>query len=759
MLGGEDPDPMTAFRIANRAMLMQQIHSGIPARELDSEFPPLPEDYIEGPGEVTRWRPFQLAFLIMNIPGASSTESEDRELVDLIWFPTGGGKTEAYLGLAAYSIALRRLRNPADAGTAVLMRYTLRLLTAQQFQRASALILSLEQLRKERYLDADLGNEPISIGLWVGQSLSPNRRAEARSALRRIRQDGRRANNPFQVLHCPWCGCELKNPDRLGYVDERDPNQGHRTVVFRCPDARCSWSSTDTRLPILVIDDDIFDTPPTLVLGTVDKFAQVAWNQSTGRLFGIGTDYSPPELIIQDELHLISGPLGTIVGLYEGAIERFCRRGDRIPKIVASTATIRQADEQCRALYNRNTAEFPAQGLSAGDSYFAWENVDAPGRLYAGVFASGLKSHATAQVRTCSALLQHVIPVPSGESTEGQQEEARADPTNSDGVQSEPELARGTYFETSDPYGTLVWYFNSLRELGYATTMCSGDIPDYLKSMCRRGDVPWDFKRRIRNYVELTSRRTADEIPEILEQLEQRWMPKPDGRAPVDILLATNMISVGVDVSRLGLMVVTGQPKSTSEYIQATSRVGRQLPGLVVTVYSQSKSRDRSHYEQFIGYHQAFYRFVEATSITPFSPPARDRGLRGVLIALARLAVGLESPDELGASREAVQNELNQILDRIAEIDPDEEEEAALEFSRALDEWEATLPPDFGQMAGTATTRTLAYPYGSTPDPVFNERSWPVLTSMRNVDGTAEARVVAAYAAPAADQAEESGGD
>ena len=732
VLGDTDRLLMTAFRVANRAMLMQQVHSKLKARSLDSEFPRIPSDYDyhEGPDVIGRWRPFQLAFMLMNIAGTSDQSHRDRQLVDLIWFPTGGGKTEAYLGLTAYTIALRRLRNPSNAGTTVLMRYTLRLLTAQQFQRASTLIMALDRLRRERYLGADLGDEPISIGLWVGQSLSPNNRSEARAALSRMRGGDKRSDNPFQVLHCPWCRCELKNRKKLGYLDERIGPGEPRTVIFRCPDGSCAWSDGNTRMPIMVIDDDIYASPPTLIMGTVDKFAQVAWKDEIGRIFGVNRENDPPELIIQDELHLISGPLGSIVGLYEGVIDRLCQSETSGPKIVASTATIRQAKEQCKALYNRDTMEFPAQGLKAGDSYFAYENSRAPGRLYAGVFASGLKSHTTAQVRTCSSLLQHAIPLPS-------EPETAEVPS--------PTLGEGTSFPLADPYGTLVWYFNSLRELGTATTMCSGDIPEYIKSMCRRGDIPWDFRRRVRNYVELTSRRTADEIPEILEQLERPWLPKPDGPVPVDILLATNMISVGVDVSRLGLMVVTGQPKSTSEYIQATSRVGRKYPGLVVTIYNQSKSRDRSHYEQFVGYHQAYYRFVEATSITPFSPPARERGLRGMLMAISRLVVGLDDPSQVCHRRDEIQSELDFILGRIAEVDANEEREAAAELSSALDEWEAVAPSEYGRMGGAVTTRTLAYPYGTTPDPVFQEKSWPVLTSMRNVDGTAEAKVIASY--------------
>jgi hypothetical protein len=754
-----DNNPLTAFRLANRAMLMQQVHTGIEARELGSEFPELPKDYDEGSSRTRNWRPFQLAFVLLNVVGAANVEHADRNIVDLIWFPTGGGKTEAYLGLAAFIICLRRLRDPQNAGTTVLMRYTLRLLTAQQFQRASALTFALDTLRRERHLDADLGEESISIGLWVGQSLSPNKREDARAALRQMKQNPARAANPFQVLHCPWCKSELKNKEHYGYVEERMGAGQARTVRFRCPDQACPWSGGDTHMPLMVIDEDIYESPPTLVLGTVDKFAQVSWDDRVGKLFSIGLDFDPPDLIIQDELHLISGPLGTIVGLYETVIERFCQKNGRSPKIVASTATIRQAQEQCRALYDRETFEFPPQGLRAGDSYFAYENMDAPGRLYVGILASGLKSHATAQVRICSSLLQDVIPLPRKEGVENLAKSKGKDDADGNATASaDPILDEGEYFPLADPYGTLIWYFNSLRELGYATTLCSGDIPEHLKSMCRRGKVPWDFRRRIRIYEELTSRRTADEIPEILEQLERRWLPKPDGgRWPVDILLATNMISVGVDVSRLGLMVVTGQPKSTSEYIQATSRVGRRHPGLVVTIYNQGRSRDRSHYEQFVAYHQAFYRFVEATSITPFSPPARERGLRGILIALARQIVGISEPGNLPEKREILEQEIVAIVDRIRSIDPGETDDAQVELIEALDHWEAVCPAEYGRMAGSVNTTTLAYPYGAPPDPVFHEKAWPILTSMRNVDGTAVAKVIQGYNLPYLDGAGEEG--
>ncbi len=717
-----DPVAILAFRLANKAMLMQQFHSSVlrEERRLGSEFPEIPDDYKDLPDNPRKWRPFQLAFVLMNIAGASDPGHADRKIVDLIWFPTGGGKTEAYLGLAAFTICLERLRNSDHRGTLVVMRYTLRLLTAQQFQRASALILALDTLRREATYGADLGQHEISIGLWVGQSLSPNRRADARKRLRDMRRNSW-APNPFQVLNCPWCKVELANQDGFGYVEERVGSADERTVLLRCPDGNCRYSDGNLHMPIYVVDDDLYDRPPTLLLGTVDKFAQIAWEERTGRFFGGGEDTSSPVLIIQDELHLISGPLGTIVGLYETAIEKLCELGGTNPKVVASTATVRSASEQCKALYNRETYEFPAQGLRAGDSYFAFEDHSAPGRLYLGVLGTALKSHQSALVRVASSLLQSPC-------------------------YSEEELAEHDSLETlANPYGTLVWYFNTFRELGHAVTLCTGDIPEYLKNIRRRWNLPQDKQRFIREAVELTSRRTADEIPEILKQLEVPWKMRPRDSSPVDILLATNMISVGVDVPRLGVMIMSGQPKGTSEYIQATSRVGRNYPGLVVTVYTQTKSRDRSHYESFVGYHQSLYRFVEPTSVTPFSPQARERGIRGILIALARLEHRLRKPSDISGLDKCAGDIANTILNRIESIDEEERDEALFEIEEWMDEWRALAPPLFGRMGGKVDNTTLAYPYGNNPDPKFQSKSWPVLTSMRNVDGTSRARVIHTY--------------
>jgi hypothetical protein len=369
-----DPLLREAFLLANRAILMQQYHSRRTRRGVDEAWEEFPTTYEPGDMKSCRWRAFQLAFILMNLRSlvrGPGKDHPDREFVDLIWFPTGGGKTEAYLGLSACDIFYRRLRNPDDSGCTVLMRYTLRLLTAQQFQRACSMICACELIRRD---DPDrLGDEPISIGLWVGESLTPNDRQDAIRAVNGLASKDakeKQAENPFQLLKCPWCGTEMDNRKRLGYVTHGSP----KTVIFVCPAAQCVFSKRSTALPVLVIDEDIYDRPPTLLIGTVDKFAMLAWRSPAGSIFGVGDDRNPPDLIIQDELHLISGPLGSVVGLYEGVIDLLCSWNGRPPKVVASTATIRRAGDQCRA------ADLPVPAPRDGHIRFIFRRRESDGR-------------------------------------------------------------------------------------------------------------------------------------------------------------------------------------------------------------------------------------------------------------------------------------------------------------------------------------------------------------------------------------------
>lgn len=721
---GRDPVMLKAFMLANRAILMQQHHSRRPKRPTDVGLTPLPTSYEPKHKYEGRWRTFQLAFILMNLSALTrqedGTDHPDRELVDLIWFPTGGGKTEAYLGLAATDIFLRRLVRPDNAGCTVLMRYTLRLLTAQQFQRASSMICACELIRREQ--PDELGDVPITIGLWVGGSLTPLYREPAVRSLNKLAKPNSQEANEFQMLKCPWCGTALDEPDNLGY----QPHGRPKTVIFVCPEPACEFSTPRKCLPVVVIDDDVYQSPPTLVIGTVDKFAMLAWRELSGRLFGIGTpgDNDPPDLIIQDELHLISGPLGSVVGLYESAIELLCSWKGRKPKIVASTATIRRAWHQCRALYDRPTSQFPPQGLDISDSFFAKENRNTPGRLYLGVFATAAPSFVTAMVRTLGGLFHACKALP---------------------------LPEGVPESTRDPYWTILQYFSSLRELGHAATLIEADIPEYMWSITTRTGTPKQLHRSLGTPVELTSRRTADEIPAILERLEKTyprvsedWKDKP-----LDTLLATNMISVGVDVDRLGLMLVVGQPKTTSEYIQASSRVGRSksAPGLVVTMYNPGKPRDRSHYEHFRAYHEAFYKHVEPTSVTPFSLPVMERALHGVLVVLVRHLVGLSKPDDFDASSSDLANLINEIDRRCTGIDPEHADSLRLKMKALVSRWSSIQPSEWGGFGKPPEQRPLMYPAGSEPRPEWAGSAWSTPSSMRNVDVECRAEVIAIYGA------------
>ncbi len=721
-----------AFRLMNRAMLLQQLHYSIETRNWildkgiitglkDAVIPDINNSSTWKPG-LGAWRPFQLAFILMNLNSMLDASHADREMVDLIWFPTGGGKTEAYLGLSAFTIFLKRLKDKNDSGTTVLMRYTLRLLTAQQFQRAAALICACDKIRKEN--EEQLGAARISIGLWVGE-LTPNKRDAARKAFQ-IMEQGREEDNPFIVLKCPWCGSQM------GYLKEARTNKvkGYKrrrvgtkeTIVYQCDNQQCDFSKPDYNLPLVVIDEDIYDNPPTLLIGTVDKFAMLTWRPEAKALFGFrGNDrpFSPPELIIQDELHLISGPLGSMVGLYETMIEELCTANNIKPKIIASSATISRAKEQINSLYGRGTSNvniFPAQCLSAGDSFFAYEDTSSTGRIYTGIFASALPSHATAQVRVISALLQSVKSISVAE-----------------------EILR-------DPYWTALTYFNSIRELGHAATLIRADIREYMNSIWIRKAIKGDERRFINRDIELTSRINSNDIPEYLEQLSKSWTGDKT-EYPVDVCLATNMISVGVDIPRLGLMTVIGQPKTTSEYIQATSRVGRSKkgPGLVFTIYNCSKPRDRSHFEHFQEYHSKIYSKVEPTSVTPFSAPARERALHAILVGLIRFY----STDQSSTSpRPFPQNEIIErvtqiIFDRVHLID-DEEYDKTLELiEEKLNYWKNELPLVYGSF-GQQTNIPLMYPAGTNPSEDIKARAWSTPTSMRNVDSTCEAYVIPA---------------
>jgi len=659
-----------AFLFANQTMALQRVHSVYSLLRRRGAKPALEE--IDIP--VNRsWRPFQLAFVLLSIPALSDPLHNDRIVpweayADLLWFPTGGGKTEAYLGVAAFTMAIRRLQGDlggydSSRGLAVIMRYTLRLLTLQQFQRASALICAMEVIRRGD--SAKWGSTPFTIGLWVGEKVTPNSTEKAHEAIQAARAGRRQlSSSPHQITSCPWCGAEIVETRDIEV--RRFKQDIGRTLIY-CGDARqrCSFSkrhSRDLGIPVLVVDEEIYRRPPSMLIATVDKFAMMAWKGQVRNLFGKASQecdrhgllwegaectgnhprnptfpatavkaippIRPPDLIIQDEFHLIAGPLGTMVGLYETAVEELSTwkidTKTVRPKIVASTATVRKAAEQVNGVFLRQVSIFPPHGLDVSDNFFSVQRPieDTPGRLYMGICSPG-SSRPAVLIRVYVALL----------------------------------TAAQSLFErfgqAADPYMTVIGYFNSLRELGGMRRLAEDDVQTRAFRV-QMSDVarPGLSQRSVKNVDELTSRVSSKDIPKILDRLEVKyktdWM-RDEIRA-MDIVLATNMLSVGVDVNRLGLMVVNGQPKSTAEYIQATSRVGRAFPGIVCTVLTWARPRDLSHYETFEHYHATFYKHVEAQSVTPFAPRALDRGLMGTTVSMLRLGSDDLNPN-LGAEK------------------------------------------------------------------------------------------------------------
>ncbi len=654
------------------------------------------------------WRPFQIAFILLNLKGIVDPTSDDREIVDLLYFPTGGGKTEAYLGLISFVIAFRRINADIedgynrDGGVTAILRYTLRLLTAQQRDRLTKMIIAAEMERARQ--TPKYGLEPISIGFWVGGGVTPNKFDE----FKEDPKDPEASKNSKrllyrQLLKCPFCGKELKEENYHIDIEAKK-------VRIYCEDKNCIFHkygnskmgiSIPQAIPVMLVDEEIYHYCPTVILATVDKFAALPWNIETNSLFGrvdrrcsrdgyiaIGENHSihkateeclastltdvkqfaPPELIVQDELHLITGPLGTIYGAYETIIQKLCsyKIGDKniLPKYVVSTATIKNANEQIRCLYGRKEMmQFPANGFEIGDSFFIKEVPikDKPFRKYVGISASG-QSMKTTTLRVYAIILQTV-------------HELEKNPA---------------YRDFLDPYYTMIGYFNSIRELGGTVRLLQDDIPKRINRIKKK------YKHTSERYlsestkVEITSRIPSIKISERLQQLETPMGTK----GCLDTAIATNMIAVGMDVDRLGLMTVLGQPKQNSEYIQATSRIGRQHPGVVFSIYNPYRPRDLSHYENFVGYHGQLYRYVEGTTATPFAERARDRVLHALIIAAIRLlypnfAENEKANDISSLTAKQKQIIIDTILERLSIVNPQAREDTAKEIEIFIGEWKS----------------------------------------------------------------------
>lgn len=732
-----DLNAISAFRMMNTAMFLQLHHSILKKRKDNDLSKELTESYYKNiriydeKGNETdyKWRSFQIAFILLNIDAFVKPDAEDytvnnvfstcwperNEIADLVWFPTGGGKTEAYLGIIAFLIGYRRFtKGTLGNGTTVLMRYTLRLLTLQQFQRATLLICALEVIRKEKYIlpfNCTLGDERISIGLFVGGDSLPNTWQETGFSSGSMEKElnkiigqissGEDINTNLPFTECPWCGSGL-------FVDKGLSNVSHKTggetyginsqLNICCNNNSCSYKGTgrnrptnDNSLPFRLFDEDIYKFPPTLLFGTVDKFAALANNVSSKsternkdskRLFGAGYNQNtyPPELIIQDELHLLLGPLGSAVGLFEKSIDYLCtyeENGLKIkPKIVTSTATTRNTDKQIFALFNRRSEIFPKQGILSDDSFFAYfernENKIEEyisNRKYIGVLPVG-KTQVWMQLRIASISLAHRIKYLNEIFTLNE-------------IFEKPE-AFSEYSNIFDFYHTILTYFNSIKDVGKTQSQLSHYLPGDVNFVLKN-TLPWLFiDKLIRDeskidYSELTGRLNGEEVKSNLTSIEKKWnlIYEDNGKLilnsknPPEFVISTNMISVGIDVSRFNTMIISSMPRNIAEYIQASSRVARSVEGIVFTIHHPFKSRDISHYQKFKEFHEKFYSYVEPISVTPFASKSMERYLAMYISVLVRhnSTLGLmNNTDASSINYEKIQVIKKLVKDEIIEV-------------------------------------------------------------------------------------------
>lgn len=639
-----------SFLLSNTAMYIQMLISnkdlfgkkGIELSEIDKKFKYNDLDFFKNHSFKPNYRPFQLAFFLLNIESTINEDSDDRNnVVDLLWFPTGGGKTEAYLAITAFTIISRRILHGKDSdGVSVIMRYTLRLLTAQQFERATKLILSLDFLRRffKPNEECFFGESKVSIGMWVGASTTPNSYKDAKTIFKKTFDEITKLNNKkggdyrkantFPITNCSWCGCNLVSQNNSAKFD-----LGYRatdnTFSTNCLNPECAFN---TELPIYFVDDKIYQNPPTLLFATVDKFAMLSHREEGHHLFNSLDDKKlPPDLIIQDELHLLSGPLGSITGLYESIVELLSTKGKRKPKIITSTATTRNTEQQVAMLYgNRKLNVFPPMGVTYDDNFFSYVSTESK-RKHIGFMPTG-KTALNSQIRILGNLLLARIEL-------FKYYRVKENLTQEEAIQRE------------NNFWTIVSFYNSLRDVGKVYNKVPAEISDFLKLLHNRYQLPkqvygFNYFGLAGRTKELTSRIESNSIKKLLNELEMPFsLVAKDGFAfvqnSVDLVLASNMFSVGIDIERLNVMLMNGQPKNVAEYIQASSRVGRKDKGIVINLLDANRSRDKSYFENYVPFNNAYYKFVEPLSVTPFTEIALDKVLASLLVCFVRHKQGL----------------------------------------------------------------------------------------------------------------------
>jgi hypothetical protein len=721
---------LKSFKLANTAMYIQMLTSqkeyfgkrGIELVELNQNINYNNLDFFKTCAFNPQYRPFQLAFFLLNIESIINEKSAERnEIVDLLWFPTGGGKTEAYLALTAFTIINRRIVHKENyEGVTVIMRYTLRLLTAQQFERATKLILALDFLRKQFAEDNIFyfGNKQISIGMWVGASSTPNLYKDANDVSKKIIEELTRINsgkagnyekfNTFPITSCPWCGSNLISKKGKYYVS------GYSATInsfqTKCINENCAFYSEE--LPIYFVDEKIYQNPPTLLFATVDKFAMLSHREEGHKLFNsLNLNKLSPDLIIQDELHLLSGPLGSITGLYESIVELLSIKDGRKPKIIASTATTRNTEKQVAMLYgNRQLTIFPPLGITYDDNFFSFVSTDSK-RKHIGFMPTG-KTALNTQLQLIGNLLLARIKLFQY-------------------FLKQENLTKEETIQQVNNFWTIVSFYNSLRDVGKIYNKISAEIQTLIRLLHSRYDLNrttygFNFYGLSSRTKELTSRVESNKIKNLLRELEHSFALILENEQnfvqnTVDLVLASNMFSVGIDIERLNVMLMNGQSKNIAEYIQASSRVGRKHKGVVINLLDANRSREKSYFENYVAFHNAYYKYVEPLSVTPFTEISLDKVIASLLICFIRHKKGLYKDGQAKDYKGDISELENFLKERIK--NPSQQKYALERLKHLSDNW----------LEKVAENENLKYKNGLIRK--FSEMDeWGLMMSMREID-------------------------
>lgn len=613
------------------------------------------ETFRRGDPKKRSWRLFQIVFLVSQIPGiaglANSTNVDlsERDKVDIVYFPTGGGKTEAYLSVIVFHCFFDRLRGKR-AGVTAWTRFPLRLLTLQQTQRVADVIGLAELVRKEQISEPRLSGKGVAkfaVGYFVGSGATPNKLSppfgEKIPDLEwTIASDSDARQQWKRIVRCPSCRTNTIVVD----FDEKKVR-----LIHRCTQPNCKFEQG--QLPVFVVDNEVYRYLPSVIVGTIDKLAGIGNQHKMSLILGrvegycklhgyysgkcsqdecsdqtllvsrIPSGLSGPTLFVQDELHLLKEGLGTFDAHYETFVQRLIQEfgQDQPLKIIASSATIEAFQRQVEHLYGRdpkNARVFPGLGPTLQTSFYA-ETLEYPQRLYLGIIP-----HNKTIFNAILELIQYYHEV-----IQNLQRMSTSEPNPYNGL---IEPGTSDWQELLDYYLTSMTYFLNTRFLYSVKT----DLEDTNTNLERGGYRPLTT-------AELTGSVSTKEIATTLECLERQLAPSSE---IIDVILATNMVSHGVDIDRLNSIIFYGMPAQVAEYIQSSSRVGRTHVGLVFMCLHPVHERDQSHYTYFAKFHEFLGQLIEPVAINRWSRFSIQRTLPGLFMAVLLQLIGNQSGDK-----------------------------------------------------------------------------------------------------------------